>query len=574
MKHSKISLLIILIIYILGACGSQNTRTGGVKIKKGGISGPIVTGSNTIINQYNEAVEIRNVYKDSVTNDARHLDSIFLAIRTLELKLSVFNNTEITKRDSKVIRKETLKLKKSADSIAEQKLRHEEKLRYQNLLMEELKERKIEENGISKKLGELDSLNSKELKIKDFDTVEYKIGFEPVRAISKQGNPKILYSQFNANASPAIEDIENNIRKHNSSIESLSSYLNSLQAEQNSFQAALKYAVGTPNVYNIEELKKTIDENNKTINNLRLQLGEQYDNRDFNQYLISKINYIKFDSSRIQNVVRPMNGREFLEALKNNTRIILQEMDYDISPTEVGIIKNSNIEYYDYFDITNLRNVEIIGIGKSETHIFSNVINTPVLNFRDVQGLKIKNVKLGHSGFLREEDVACGPGGDVIEMRDSFNIDLEGVLMYGCGTQGIDLFNSGDITIKDSKIYDCTNGVVSINNSFNIQFEDCLFTDNLLDYRSIFDISRSKNLYINNSEIANNRISPNSENNFRSIKVFSNYKEYSNVFVENTVIKNNVTDYFSYHENPIKMYNVDVQSNNIYKEQRFQSEQD
>jgi hypothetical protein len=52
--------------------------------------------------------------------------------------------------------------------------------------------------------------------------------------------------------------------------------------------------------------------------------------------------------------------------------------------------------------------------------------------------------------------------------------------------------------------------------------------------------------------------------------VFSNFEPYEDIFVENTIIENNVTDYFTYQENSIKENNVVIRSNNIYRKSKYQ----
>jgi hypothetical protein len=570
MRHDHKIYFSIFIIYLFSSCGSQNTTTGGVKITgESKVSGSVITGSNNVINQYERAVEIRNYYKESVERDEKNLDSIYKAIMNLEAKLSVFNESKVTEKESKLIRKNTLELKRQADSISKIKVKHEEKLRLQNILMEDLEARKNSPNNLSKKNTPQDSLK---IKANTFtqDSIQNTAQVTPSSTTTSE-LPKMLISSYERNSNIPISLINKNITRYNDSITSIESTLTPLRNEQSVGYTSLKYAERAGNIYTQERLKRDMDERQSKIRDLQNQLRKYNIEKGFNEYLNTKTYYNQGKKvSSIKNILYPKTGKEFLEALKNDTKIVLSEKEYNISPSEVGKIKNPNISFYEYFQINNLKNVEIIGINESETHIYSNIINLPVLILNNVQGINIQNLKLGHNGFLREEYISCGPGGDVIQLQDSYDIHIEGVSMYGCGTQGIEILNSGDITIKKSKIYDCTNGVVSLWESYNILFEDCSFNDNLLGYRSIFDIVDSKNIYINNLLISNNKIANEDNQEYRDIKVFSNFEPYEDIFVENTIIENNVTDYFTYQENSIKENNVVIRSNNIYRKSKYQ----
>lgn len=274
---------------------------------------------------------------------------------------------------------------------------------------------------------------------------------------------------------------------------------------------------------------------------------------------------VKIDKPK--KVVYADNSETFLNALGSYTRIILTQPEYDISPKEYNVLT--------IFDYNHL---EIIGQGEEPVHIFSNRLNDPVINFSGVNNLTLKNLKIGHSGILNQENLGCGIDGDVIDFYDSNDILMDELFLYGCGTQGIDFWEGKNITVTNSEIYDCTNGVFELSKVSNVTFENCTFRNNKVYDRSLFSIEDSKDINIVNSRISKNNIDEQKEisTDFSNKRLFKNLFEVidsQGLILNNTVIQENEMDYLTTSEDDITLKNITYGSpdnkfreNALYKE--------
>ena len=50
--------------------------------------------------------------------------------------------------------------------------------------------------------------------------------------------------------------------------------------------------------------------------------------------------------------------------------------------------------------------------------------------------------------------------------------------MYGCGTEGLALYDVSDMKVTNSTIYECTLSIMHMYGGRNIAFENCAFRDN------------------------------------------------------------------------------------------------
>ena len=221
---------------------------------------------------------------------------------------------------------------------------------------------------------------------------------------------------------------------------------------------------------------------------------------------ILKENSEKTKIEKPKKIAYAKTALEFIKAIDSNTKIILTASSYDISQKELA--QNHNLYYLPIKDISNL---EIVGQNENPVHIFSNNINDPVLDFYNVNNLKLKNLKIGHSGILDKDIIGCGPDGDVLDFSNCNDVLIESSFLYGCGTQGIDYWKGKRLIVKDTEIYDCTNGIFSSYDSSDILFENCTFKDNQVTSRSFFNLGKTKKIKIVNSKIENNTVNNSKE---------------------------------------------------------------
>ena len=163
-------------------------------------------------------------------------------------------------------------------------------------------------------------------------------------------------------------------------------------------------------------------------------------------------------------IIKVSNEREFLEALGSD-RII------EMAPNKYNM---TNPQEYSQLYLTGINNLTIRGMGEKpdETEITIAVGDALVMNFDECSNIVIENLTAGH----KTTSYICDEG--VFGFGSSSQITINNVNMYGCGTEGLTLFNVSGMKVTNSRIYECTEDIMSVYNSKNIAFENCKFHDN------------------------------------------------------------------------------------------------
>ena len=181
------------------------------------------------------------------------------------------------------------------------------------------------------------------------------------------------------------------------------------------------------------------------------------------------------------------NVREMMEALADNTEIILEPGRYDLSQWLEGEGAQRLIHRYAWnpdsppglylsheLEIAGFRDLTIRGRGSGEEDPAEIVIRDPycpVLKFRNCRNLRLSHLQMGHA-------VAKGYcSGAVLYMDEVQDMSLEKVDLYGCGTYGYEARHSRNITVRDSVIRECTYGLVSAVACKDLKFQRTVFKD-------------------------------------------------------------------------------------------------
>jgi hypothetical protein len=192
-------------------------------------------------------------------------------------------------------------------------------------------------------------------------------------------------------------------------------------------------------------------------------------------------------------------------------------------------------EYDGYgLTVTGVTGLTIKG-GRSRRSPFINTSTmTEVLGFEDCADIVIENISAGHSPRLEDGD---GCVQVVFLFENCQNITIRNTGMYGCGTHGLWLYRVGGMVVEDSEIYECSQGLfaayiavdvtfrntifrdtfsydgeyISLSDSENILFENCVFRDNYIggssywmDYSAFFSLSTSQDVVVRECDFINN----------------------------------------------------------------------
>ena len=110
-------------------------------------------------------------------------------------------------------------------------------------------------------------------------------------------------------------------------------------------------------------------------------------------------------------------------------------------------------------------------VGESGAEIVVEPRYSYVLTFKGCQNVVLRNLTIGHTmeGYCM---------GGVVYLSDCKKFKVESCDLYGCGTYGLEAYNSTDIRFARSIIRDCTYGIMILGGVFNVDFIDCDFYRN------------------------------------------------------------------------------------------------
>jgi beta-lactamase regulating signal transducer with metallopeptidase domain len=178
---------------------------------------------------------------------------------------------------------------------------------------------------------------------------------------------------------------------------------------------------------------------------------------------------------------------EFLAAIGSDTKIYLEDGVFDLTTaSNYGSVGGANYSWVDtYVDgpqlvISGVKNLTITGSDVSRALIQAVPRYAEVLKFENCENISLANFTAGHS----EGSSKCVGG--VLFFNGCSEISVDNLSLYGCGVWGITTYQSENMTVTGTEIYDCSNGDLDLLHSNNLTFENCNFHDNGPD-RTVFE---------------------------------------------------------------------------------------
>ncbi len=179
---------------------------------------------------------------------------------------------------------------------------------------------------------------------------------------------------------------------------------------------------------------------------------------------------------------------QLAEAVAPGARIVLRTGNYNISDWLEGLSIDEVLEWNDahtyvgieecydgrYLVISNTDGISISGGSgdRGETTVETDPRYADVLKFKNCTGVTVSDITLGHS-------VGGECAGSVIALSGCTGAVFDNVDLYGCGTEGIYGYSSGNVFMYDSFVHDCMfSGLCFENSSGYLVFQDSVFTDN------------------------------------------------------------------------------------------------
>lgn len=193
---------------------------------------------------------------------------------------------------------------------------------------------------------------------------------------------------------------------------------------------------------------------------------------------------------------------ELIKALGSNRTIVVKPGVYVWRDGDVlGYAKPA--ESYDKLSkhwrdgtIVGVDNLAIVGEGTGP-RILQPDSYDHVLAFQNVTGLTLYNLVLGH-----HVDRGWCAGG-VLRIIGARDVVIDGLEMFGSGTEGLTLTNVEDLEVRKSVVWGCSEQLSTVFDSKNVAITDTIFRDNGPELLRGFNLART-DLKLDRVTIQNN----------------------------------------------------------------------
>jgi hypothetical protein len=249
---------------------------------------------------------------------------------------------------------------------------------------------------------------------------------------------------------------------------------------------------------------------------------------------------------------------EFVDAIGSNRTIQLQGSIFylsNISSTRKSSFFSIQGESENEHELTiqGVSNLKIVGAGDKPVEICIKPEEGDVLSFVNCNGITIENIDAGHG------PTKGGCDGGVFNFINCKNVNIINSIMYGSGTYGIKADKVSNLLVNNSIIRGCSRMILYLENSQNVEFKNCLFTENETEYGNLITISNCITVKFENTKITRNILKSESDEYF-SYFLFEVSKSMG-VSLSNCEIRNNYADYMANKPNVFDLKNVNLENN-------------
>ncbi len=203
------------------------------------------------------------------------------------------------------------------------------------------------------------------------------------------------------------------------------------------------------------------------------------------------------------------NVDELLAAIKPGAQIILGEGEFCLN--KASDYGGQGGDYYHWvslgmneyeLQIQYVSDLTIRGAGKGKTTLVTEPRFANVLTLSNCHDINLENMTLGH----REMTEACEGG--VIRLEAAKDVSLENLGLFGCGTVGLQAFESQQLTLEDCEIYNCSSAGVMIGSCQDVEIEESSFHSlgKELPVMHVFGIWDSEKVEISDCRIYDNYV--------------------------------------------------------------------
>lgn len=187
-----------------------------------------------------------------------------------------------------------------------------------------------------------------------------------------------------------------------------------------------------------------------------------------------------------KNRVRVSNTLEFLNAIADDTEIVMNEGVYNLTgdmqlegeeqfinweKEHDNVLLSMNLSDGFQTEIYCIDGLSIVAEPGANVSIVTEPRNVNVLMFSSCSDIFMSGITMGHT-----PDKGSCEGG-VLKFEYCENIELQKMDLYGCGTYGIVYNDVNSLELYDSIIRECSQGIIDGSQGENIAFISCDMVD-------------------------------------------------------------------------------------------------
>ena len=245
----------------------------------------------------------------------------------------------------------------------------------------------------------------------------------------------------------------------------------------------------TPILINIIKLlKANANVYSKALDQYLIELGYSPNSEPFKQRFVQMESFSNITDGKERILLNPeasdlvtvSNMEELLSSIGSNKTIYLKPGFYQI-PYELDVA-NEHVQIdVGTLKIKDVKNLTIL----SESGVVDLIADTSleVLIMDGCENIQMDGIRLGH---LRGECV-----GDVLSIKASKNLEINKVILFGCGFNGLSLENVTGLSLSNSLISDCQALGLAFKDVNNIVIQNTQFYRN---GRQLFDFKNALNI--------------------------------------------------------------------------------
>ena len=191
-------------------------------------------------------------------------------------------------------------------------------------------------------------------------------------------------------------------------------------------------------------------------------------------------------------VVTVSTVEELVEAIQDRTKVILKGGEYNFSSLDDTEIQNPKLDAISYYDepaeytIKDLHNFCMEAANGEKVVVSTASPYGKVLAFEGCDNITVRGLTCGHE----VEPGYCT--GSVIYLSETNNVMIDDCHLYGSGTYGVEAHNSRALHVEGTELFDCTYGLLELDNVTAARFQECTFRDskqyNMFSFQDCYNI--------------------------------------------------------------------------------------